>query len=467
MRRPRPTLRMRLTLWFAGTLAAVLSVYAGLVWLSVSRGLSAELDRQVAEDHLTVEANLEQTKQGEIHWHDPSGAIPRTDESEAWIDVRTAEGSPIHRHVPRWAAHTITGMLPFPAGMRGIVSLALTPTLRIRAFVGQHQLGGRTVYVLAGRSEARMEAQLRTLLAVLALGLPVGVAIASLGGYALARRALAPVDAITEHARRITVDQLREQLPVDADDELGRLAATFNEAFSRIARSFDELRSFTAHASHELRTPLAALRAVGEVGLREGQDASAAREVIGSMLEEADRMARLLDSLLALTRIEGGERVLSQAPFELRKLVRATVVHISALAEERNQRITVNAVEFPIYVAGEEALIRQALVNLLDNAIKYSPHGTTIEIAVSVGGVWAMLAVTDEGLGIDPAQEKRIFERFFRGSQAGSTGASGFGLGLTIARAVVEAHQGTLEARSGSPRGSKFLIRLPRLAQQA
>ena len=209
------------------------------------------------------------------------------------------------------------------------------------------------------------------------LGLPLGVAIAGLGGYSLARRALAPVERMTERARLITAERLSDRLPVDhPDDELGRLATVFNETLGRLEASFEQMRRFTADVSHELRTPLTAIRSVGEVGLREPRDGRDYRAIIGSMLEEVDRLSGLVDRLLTLSRAESGQAKLSVEVVDLNELAEDVVSYLGVLAEEKGQSLTVEAVGAPRGL-GDRLVLRQSLINLVDNAIKYTPSGGT------------------------------------------------------------------------------------------
>src|SRR5206468_4944815 len=204
-------------------------------------------------------------------------------------------------------------------------------------------------------------------------------------GYWLARRALAPVGHMADRARTITADRLGDRLPVeDAEGELGQLATVFNETLARLERSFGELRRFTADASHELRTPLTAIRSVGEVALQTPKSATEYRDVIGSMLEEADRLTRLVDSLLTLSRADAGHIQVQRTDISLLGLAQEASSLVEVLAEEKRQRISVEG-EPASMVSGDRLILRQALINLIDNAIKYSPVGAEILIRVGTG----------------------------------------------------------------------------------
>ena len=229
------------------------------------------------------------------------------------------------------------------------------------------------------------------MLLVLLLGAPIGVLAAVLGGYSLARRALAPVDRMAERARTITAERLKDRLPVDnPDDELGRLATVFNETLGRLESSFEQMRHFTADASHELRTPLTAIRSVGEVGLRGKRDERAYRDIIGSMLEEADRLALLVDRLLTLSRADRGQEKLSSDHVDLGLLADEVATQLDVLAEDKRQTIKVEREAAPTWV-GDRLVLRQALLNLVDNAIKYTPAGGEITIRVGQTTTTALL----------------------------------------------------------------------------
>lgn len=316
-------------------------------------------------------------------------------------------------------------------------------------------------HAAATSPEARVEQQLDEILLVLALGLPVVVALAGAGGYLMARRALAPIDQLAAASRRITADRLHERLTVpNAHDEIGRLAAVVNETFGRLESSFDQLRRFTADASHELRTPLSVIRGIGELGLRETRTPAEYKEAMGSMLEEVDRLTRLVDTLLQLSRGDAGMLRLSRDVVDLADLAREVAASLNLLAEERRQRLDVAAAA-SVGVLADRCVLRDAVTNLVDNAIKYSPAGSTIRIHVDGGPERATLTVADEGAGIAPEHRDRIFDRFYRIDEARSREMGGAGLGLAIAKWAVEANGGKI-ALEPAVIGSVFRISLPR-----
>src|SRR5205809_1634 len=295
---------------------------------------------------------------------------------------------------------------------------------------------------LAGglRDDRDAAEQLRELLMIMGAGLPLAVGIAAMGGYFLARRALAPVSRMLERARTITAERLGARLPVEnPGDELGQLAAVFNDAFGRLERSFEQLRRFTADASHELRTPLTAMRSVGEVGLREHREAAAYREIIGSMLEETDQLGRLVEGLLTLSRADGGNALLKREGVDLAELARDVAAHLAVLAEEKRQSFAVQA-SGPVPAWVDRVVIRQALINLVDNAIKYTPPGGSVRIVVRDGAPGPTIEVADTGSGIPPEHRDPVFDRFYRIEKARASHLRWAGLGLAMGRWAVEAH---------------------------
>jgi heavy metal sensor kinase len=307
---------------------------------------------------------------------------------------------------------------------------------------------------------ARVDEQLREILVVLVSGLPLIVALAGAGGYILARRALAPIDHLGAEARRITADRLHERLSIpNQHDEIGRLAAVINDTLARLESSFEQLRRFTADASHELRTPLSVIRGIGEMGLRETRTPAEYKDAIGSMLEEVDRLTRLVDTLLRLSRGDAGTVRLSPEALDLGVLTREVVTSLGILAEERQQRINVN-VTGAIPVSADRLVLRDAITNIVDNAIKYGPRQSTIDVRVHRNGSDATISVADQGPGITAEHRERIFDRFYRVDEGRSREMGGTGLGLAIARWAVEANGGRISVES-SGRGAVFRISLP------
>jgi signal transduction histidine kinase len=262
-------------------------------------------------------------------------------------------------------------------------------------------------------------------------------------------------------AHEISADKLSERLPVhDADDEFGRLALAFNDTLERLERSFERQRRFTADASHELRTPLAIIRSIGENALQPPSDAARHADAIGRILEEADRLTRLLDGLLTLTRAEAGQFPLRMEELDLASLCREVGECMQVLAEEKNQHMLVEA-PHPVHVTADGAAIKLALLNLVSNAIRYTPAQGKIAICSCVAqDDHAVIEVRDNGPGIAPEHHVMIFERFYRVDPDRSRETGGVGLGLAIAKWAVNLNGGRIELESEVNAGSLFRIRM-------
>jgi heavy metal sensor kinase len=450
------SVRLRLTLWYVAAMVVVLGVYAALVFVFVSRNASVALDARLRGDFQWASAMIDQTPEGGITWYEMEEL---TEEERPWLQVWSADGRQrLYQNfeAQRRPLAEAGELAQRPDDSLVAIEAADAP---VRVLTRRGRVGDRAVVIQVARSEAAMRSELRQLVLIFVLGLPVAIAVAGLGGYTLARRALRPVERMSERARSITAERLSDRLPVDnPDDEMGRLATVFNETLGRLERSFEQMRQFTADVSHELRTPLTSIRSVGEVGLRERRDEPAYRGIIGSMLEEVDRLASLVDRLLTLSRAETGPARLSAAAFDLRGLADEVAAHLGVLAEEKNQAIRVDGAAVDVHA--DRLVIRQAVINLIDNAIKFTPAGGRVAVHVGETAGAATLDVTDSGTGIDAGERDRIFDRFFRAAHA--AGESGAGLGLSIAKGAVEANGGRLTLLSSGPAGSTFRITLPR-----
>src|SRR5215471_8478110 len=452
------SVRVRMTLWYVAVMLLVLGVYAGVVCIVVRNISSERLDDQLRANFDWAYDMLATRPDCSIAPYDETG-----EGDSPWFRVYNLEGKVMYS-TPEARRNPV----PFSDALATTTDeqIVTVPNVHppFRVLSGRARIGSRPVVVQVALSEGSIIQDQHQLLYILLLGLPAAVAVAGIGGYGLARRALAPVDQMVERARSINAEQLNARLPVDnPDDELGRLATIFNETFARLESSFERMRHFTADASHELRTPLTAIRSVGEVGLRGRRDEAAYREIIGSMLEEADRLALLVDRLLMLSRADTGQAKLSMDVVDSGALAEEVAEQLGVLAEEKGQSIQVHFDPVPHWV-GDRVVLRQALLNLVDNAIKYTPAAGSIEVRVAHTDSGTTIDVSDTGPGIPEELQSRIFDRFYRVDRARSRENGGTGLGLAIAKWAVEVNGGQLTLESANGAGSRFRITLPQTA---
>lgn len=454
--------RSRMTLWYVLVLGVLLLVYAGGASAYLFYSLREQIDDNVLEDVETVEGLLKNTPDGMVtlesvhpEEHEPN--------PQRFVEVWSSEGTLLYRSA-LLRGQTLDGppqpgegtTEPSPSTLR------LANGTRVRVATSVHTIETRRVFLRVAHSEEALWQEMEEFVSVLLLGLPLALVLAGFGGFALARKALAPVDVMAHKAERISAERLSERLPIEnPDDELGQLARSFNATLARLEGAFEQLRRFTADASHELRTPLTAIRSVGEVALQTTRSATEYREVIGSMLEETDRLTRLVDSLLTLSRADAGHIHVERTDISVLDLVQEASSLVEVLAEEKRQRISVEG-EPALTVSGDRLILRQALVNLIDNAIKYSPSGAEIVVRVRAGKDGQLIVeVVDQGPGVPQEHQSRIFDRFYRVDRARSREWGGAGLGLAIARWAVEVHGGQITLESAEGRGSTFRVILP------
>jgi len=322
--------------------------------------------------------------------------------------------------------------------------------------------GGRAVNLIqVGMSlQGVTETRIRFLL-VLALLLPIGLLLAGSGGLLLARRALEPVDRMTEAARRISAEHLSERVEETGTyDELDRLAKTFNEMLSRLDAAFSQIRRFSADASHELQTPITILKGELEVTLRSPRTPEEYQATLKSSLEEVNRIAQLVEGLLLLHRAEAGVLRMDRRQVDLGHLLEEVYGQLQAAAQSRLVELRLG----PIASApaqGDRELFRRLLLNLADNAIKYTPPKGIVTLSLQREGKWASLSVSDAGIGIPREEQERIFQPFYRTAEARSRDERGTGLGLAIARSIAMAHGGTIQVQSTPGQGSTFSALIP------
>jgi heavy metal sensor kinase len=329
-----------------------------------------------------------------------------------------------------------------------------------------HGMDGRTLLIRLGYSLAPLRTSMWQFLLLLIIAIPVALALAAIAGQAIARRALRPIDQMTQRATSITANNLHNRLEVEnRNDELGRMAEAFNHLLGRLDDAFQQLRRFTADAAHELRTPLASIRTVGEVALGRGSDGNP-QKAIEDMLEESARLNETIDSLLLLSRVE-----IIGTPGELESVrLKELVDEVSSLLGvmmEDSSLTLIQSCSSDLCAQADRSLLRVALVNVLHNAWKFAPSHSTIHIQCepNVSSDMVQISIQDEGPGIVPNERQKVFDRFYTASDQSMPKQSGTGLGLSIAKLIVERFGGAIGFEDASSGGARCVMTLRRYNQ--
>jgi two-component system OmpR family sensor kinase len=464
--RPFSSLRARLALWYLLVLGAILALFSAGIYLEVRGSLLGGVDAalQARADAIASQVTI---GTGGVQYQGVDSPIA---EAETAVYLFDASGR---------LRDAVAGSTELPA-QPGLVGRALRGrdgywatlhgqrvyTIALRDDSGQGSYIAGAVQVM--QSLDAVNEQLQGLLMTLLLALPVLLLVATVGGVFLAGRALAPIDRITRTARAIGAGNLAGRLgPMPLTDEVGRLAATFDGMLDRLESAFlaqeraaAQQRQFTADASHELRTPLTIIKCDLDVLLRRQRTPAEYEEAVRDVNDEVARVSRLVEDLLTLARADSGQAEVAREFIYLDALVAEIAAGPRRLAETRGVAMETR-LEQGVPLVGDSARLRQLVLNLLGNAVSYTPAGGRIMVALTADDGWARLEVADTGIGIAPEDLPHVFDRFFRADEARSHSEGGTGLGLAIARWCAEAHGGRIEARSQLGTGSVFTVLLP------
>jgi two-component system OmpR family sensor kinase len=340
-------------------------------------------------------------------------------------------------------------------------SFATDPRARKRLVALAASMDGVNYEVVVVETLDGLLGQLARVRRIIFVGLPAALLLAAAGGYLLVRKSLQPVVTISEQAAHISAQNLDERLQItNPKDELGRLAGVFNELLSRLEASFRIMREFMADASHELRTPLAVIQGESEVSLSRDGTAADYRGSLGVVNKQARRMARIVSDMLALARADAGHQHLLVEELYLNDLVEDCCRTAQTLAVPKGVQLTFEGSQ-DVSFRGNEELLKRMAVNLLDNAIHYTPSGGSVSVKLASEPPWVRLSVCDTGVGIPPECLERVFDRFYRVNQSRARADGGSGLGLSIVKLAAESHQGSVHLISQLGRGSTFTVRLP------
>ena len=464
----RYSLRARVNTFYAGMLALALIVFSIAVYLGVRAFLTRSLERSLSNSAESIVTDY---------------LVPLDRKGDSWFLAEMSESYPPGSSDP-FVRVTQGGRIRYQSGdMRdpyvNMSELVLPSnpswfhSIHRETANGQRlmiytlpyrALNGSVFFVETGTTIEPIRHVLRSLTEILLVTTPVILILATFGGYFLMSQPLKPVVTLTEQAERVGRERLGERLPViQTGDELERLSLSLNRMIDRLEEALAHNHRFSADASHELRTPLTIIRGELESLIQMPSLPLPVVDGIGSALEESNRMAKIVHSLMTISRLDGGGEQMEMVPVDLVELVKATLEHMVLLAEEKQISLRFeygNAV----VVSGDPMRLKQVVVNLVDNAIKYTPDSGEVKVTVTSHEKKALLWVTDTGIGIPATALPFVFDRFYRSDLARSRESGGTGLGLAIVKAICSAHDGSASVESVVGRGASFRIELPLLA---
>lgn len=461
------SIKFRLVAWYAGLLTGIFLLLCTWLYLDLRNFLEDSLrESQARRARQLANVLLAHVKQtGESYVADQIKDWYAPESSDRFIRVTRGDGTLIYvSDTPK----------------DGTFNPADVPVLapgKETEFTHEQKLSGGNTLLIAGlnfKSAGNpdylvefgalldpVESMLNHLFLQLALGLPLAVGIITAGGYWLVQRALRPVERITQAAEQITQHNLSDRLPVTkSGDELERLSASLNRMITRLDEALQNSKRFAADASHDLRTPLTILRGELESLVEDPHLDEELQGRLASLLEEAIHLSKIVEQLFTLTQLDSGEPRGEWMRFDLAELARTTADQMSLLAEDKHIALACTANQ-PVYVQGDRSRIKQVVVNLLDNAIKYTPAKGKVLMRVEGVNGQAVLEVEDSGIGIPPEALPHVFERFFRVDKTRSAEAESAGLGLSIVKSICAAHGAKVEAASVPNAGSRFTVKLP------
>lgn len=458
----RLPIRARLTAWYAVLIAAIIVVLGTFVVLQLRSDLRQTVDRELRASSLQIGHGY--SYEGPEDFQDVSGTVlPQGTSAAQIVDsagrIIQQHGEPVTG--PIGPAHARADAL---AGREQMLDIHLRGQ-HYRALFSPVRRAGRGEVLVVAQSLQDVDEAVDRLLVLLLLAGPAALIATALGGWWLARKALLPVGRMTSKAKKIGIDRLDERIPQPRTaDEIGHLAVTLNAMLDRLEQGVKEKRRLVADASHELRTPLAAMRAELDISLRGDDLTPAARTVLESTLEEAERMSRTVDNLLMLARVDEGRLELLTTRVDLLEACKAAADPLRSLAATKGLLFEVEGQ--PGEAEADPHRLHQALTNFIENAIKYAEPGGEVCVTAWCSDDEVGVTVTDNGPGIQPEARAHIFDRFYRVDSARGREGGGSGLGLAICREIANAHGGRVWVESEEGEGSAFTLALPRTEEQ-
>ncbi len=456
------SIQFRLIVWYSCLIVVVLLAFAFYTYHGLRQQLYADMEHTLTHRAQQIDANMLVDNFNPTAIASQIHSVYTPEANNRFIRILNPDGSILYvsgvPHDGRFNPNDIALIKGDPPASR-IESLSYGNDILITAT--KAEAGGKTYLVEMGVPTNDIEQTLHNLLMTLLYGLPVIILLVSGGGYRLVNRALQPVENIRFTAEQITFGNLSNRLPVaTTGDELEHLSVTLNQMLDRLEVAYDQAKRFSADASHELRTPLTIMRGELEALLHDKGEALNWQEKIGSVLEEIERLSRITTSLFTISRLDAGEVQMEYASCDLAAMAQNIAEQMALLAEVKHIALHVEAVE-PVWVHGDSERIKQIIVNLLDNAIKYTTADGNIWLKTAAMQQKAVLEIYDDGIGIPAKALPHVFERFYRTDKARSHEMGGAGLGLAIVHSIVHAHGGDIKIASKEGHGTTVTVELP------
>jgi heavy metal sensor kinase len=454
------SVRTRLTLWYAGVLAVSLMAFALITYYAAANVFYQRQDEALRSTAETVASAYMQELEEEQ-------SIPKANEvvlAEMVFPNRFVEVTDATGQVVAWSANLTGRVLAIPPGTLAEarhVGISYAVVNNMRVGVVPLSATGNLGYAAVAEPLSVIDVGLHRLRRYFLAGVPLILLLASAGGYFLALKSLSPIGLMNQQTQRITAQNLSARLDVmNEKDELGGLALTINDLLARIEDSFTEQKRFVADASHELRTPLAVLRGETEVALSQSRSADEYKASLHLIKDEAERLSRIVEDLFLLAQQPLDRPAVAKQNVRLDQIVAECGRAAQVLAAQKDITLKLNA-PTPLSLNGDDELLQRMILNLLDNAVKYTPRGGEISIELTKNNGQARVAVRDTGVGILPKDLPFVFDRFYRVDKARSRAMGGAGLGLSISQQIALAHGGRITVASESQGGSVFTIELP------
>jgi heavy metal sensor kinase len=449
------SIRTRLTIWYLVVIVVLLLVFSGVAYFMLAYNLYQNLDNSLQTRSNELKATIA-TELG------PTVIAPQANELILSFD---SNGNLLQEFGPPIDTTNIN--------IKGLIQQALfgqntylttvaadKQGVRLYATTVRVPFTNQLLVIVVGQLTTGITAVLDTFKYVLVIAIVGVIFLAGIGGLFLASRVLKPVEQITQTAQQIEESDLSQRIAVKNDDELGRLASTLNDMIARLEEAFNRQRQFTADASHELRTPLAIMQAEATLALSKERTEAEYKKSLETISQESTYMSSVIGKLLFLARSDAGKEQLNFEDVDLKDLITGLSTNVEALAQDKGIKFTIDAQE-SLVVNGDKVKLRQLFINILENAVRYTPAGGNISVSLVKKDGSALATISDTGIGIPREHLPHIFERFYRVDKARSRSDGGVGLGMAIAKYIADSHSGKIEVESQVGKGTTFNVSIP------